>query len=165
MSEPKRRSSIVIRPAGPTDVAAVVAMETTSIGGHTATGARAVAARFSIPPGDDFFSLVAVDDTGQVLGTVSGGGCRDEDLKGWGELDVFQVTSTCPSGEVGALLLEAAFSLFVAARYEAVTTWVVGDDTATTRWWSSFGFVADGTVRESGPSVSEERRYRRRLEP
>ncbi len=120
----------------------------------------------ALPPGDDHFVLVAEEHgTGDVAGFVAGGGSRDPDGKGDGEIYALYVDPGRWRHGVGRLLLTGALAALADASFASATLWIPEADVAARAFCEALGWAEDGRCRtaEFGASGLVETRYRRRL--
>lgn len=120
----------------------------------------------ALPPGDDHFVLVAeAPSSGEVAGFVAGGGSRDPDGKGDGEVYALFVDPGRWGHGIGRLLLEGAVAALADASFASATIWVPEADTEARCFCTALGWMQDGHRRPttSGVSGRSETRYRLRL--
>lgn len=100
-----------------------------------------VAERLAIESGDDYFTIVVERrDDARVVGWLSGGGCRGQELKGWGELYALATDASQPSTIVEEAMLGVAMHALKLAKFAGVTTIVEQDDTMRTELYDDLGF-------------------------
>lgn len=118
-----------------------------------------VAERLAIESGDDYFTIVAERrDNGRVIGWLAGGGCRGQNLKGWGELYAVGTDATEPSTIVEEAMLGVALNALKLAQFAGVTTLVEDDDTMRSELFEDLGFTTEpleGSAPAKGPAPVE----------
>ena len=127
--------------------------------------ARTWRERLEIPPGLDHFTLVAVDARralAPVLGFATGGGSRDADRKGYGEIYALYVSPERWRSGVGRALITTGRRRLEAGGFTGANLWVLEGNAAARAFYERLGWCPDGTRREItlGPSTLIELRHR-----
>jgi ribosomal protein S18 acetylase RimI-like enzyme len=112
--------------------------------------------------GPELVQLVAVDDTGTVLGWSGGGPCRDDDFDPGDSVQEVYSCYVDPhrwAGGIGATVLTAVMAE-LELRGPAITLWVLSGNPRARRFYESHGFVADGAEKPAAfPGEPMEMRY------
>lgn len=109
--------------------------------------------RLAIESGDDYFTIVATEpETGAILGWLGGGGCRGQEMKGWGELYAFATDAGEHTREVEAALVNVALLALKNAKFAGVTVHVCAHEVDRIACLVELGFVMDGP-RASSPQA------------
>lgn len=103
-----------------------------------------VAERLAVESGDDYFTIVAEQKTThKVVGWLAAGGCRGQELKGWGELYALSSLTDENSAFVDEALVGVALNALHLAQFSGVTTLVDGEDQPRREMFTDFGFTTD----------------------
>jgi ribosomal protein S18 acetylase RimI-like enzyme len=120
--------------------------------------------QLSISHGDDYFAIVAESiDTGDVVGFATGGGTRDEERKGDGEIYALYVDPVAWRIGAGGALLGEALHRFRLASFEAGMLWTLENNLAARAFFEHDGWTTDDTTRPyayEGTDLSEIRYLR-----
>lgn len=83
---------------------------------------------------------------GAILGWVAAGPCRDDDLPGGrqGEVYACYVLPACWHRGIGRLMMAYAEDALTQAGRDGITLWVLEANARARRFYESFGFRADG---------------------
>jgi GNAT superfamily N-acetyltransferase len=121
----------------------------------------AIASDEAAPGADD----APLDEDEALLGFVSFGRSRDEDLPASGEVGALYVDPDRHRGGVGRLLMAEARRRLAADGYADAFLWVLDGNDRARKFYEREGWVADGARREENPYdiVSRVSRFRRRL--
>lgn len=147
---------LVLRLAGPGDATALAGLERRCTPSNRAAGGGDHwGERLALPHGDDHFVLVATLDDAPIAYAL-GGGSRDEDGKGDGELYVLGADPSLGderATEAQAALIETALSRLAEAGYRRATCWLgpeMGPEAPVTRALTRHGFRRDRGGTEGG---------------
>lgn len=115
---------------------------------------------------DAWFTLVAEDDQGRVVGFLHGGPARDEDADATtGEvMGIYALPAVWGTG-AGRELMAEGVSRLRSAGYRTATLWVLDSNARARRFYERAGWAPDGTTKNdvvAGVRVDEVR-YRRGL--
>lgn len=138
---------VVVRPATIEDAFEIAQLSTGDLPLSDAAldaSLEIVAERLSIPSGDDYFTIVAEHrEQERVVGWLSGGGCRGQDRKGWGEIYAYSTERSLPSTLVDEALVAVAVNALKQAQFTGVTLAVDADDGLRRELFEDFGFAAE----------------------
>jgi RimJ/RimL family protein N-acetyltransferase len=88
------------------------------------------------------------------------GDTRDNDLPEYAEIVAIYLTKPYWGTCVGQRMMDFAIAEIKRLGYSKVMLWVFKDNSRARRFYEKNGFVADGTVKDSGFSSADEVRYR-----
>jgi GNAT superfamily N-acetyltransferase len=110
------------------------------------------------------FTTLAVDGP-QILGLVTTGLSRDDDLPDCGEVLALYVDPDCMRTGVGSLLIAAGRKRLSGLGVTRASLWVLDGNIAARRFYERDGWMFDGTrrTRQHGGVPADEVRYRRPL--
>jgi ribosomal protein S18 acetylase RimI-like enzyme len=105
--------------------------------------------------------VYVAEDGGEVVGFVSGGAARDDDLPpGYGEIVALYVLPAFQGRGHGRALVAAAFGRIAASGGTACALWVLATNAAGRAFYEAHGWTCDGVERAfdlGGPTVGEVR--------
>jgi ribosomal protein S18 acetylase RimI-like enzyme len=128
--------------------------------------ARAARYRLSPTGPDDPETWLAVTArSGDVIGFVVTGPCRDADVPDFGELWSIYVDPAHWGDGIGTALMADAVARLQRAGFAAAVLWVLTDNVQARRFYEAKGWRPDGRVKtvEIGGQATGETRYRRAL--
>lgn len=100
--------------------------------------------RLAIVSGDDYFTIVAErKSTSEIVGWLAGGGCRGQELKGWGELYALSSDQLISGTEADEALLAVALAALSVAQFAGVTILLEREDSIRTELFEDFGFIVE----------------------
>jgi ribosomal protein S18 acetylase RimI-like enzyme len=110
------------------------------------------------------FTMLAVDGPA-ILGLVTTGLCRDDDLPDFGEVLAIYVDPDCARTGIGSLLIAEGRKRLSGLGVTRASLWVLDGNVAARRFYERDGWAFDGShrVREHGGVPADEVRYRRTL--
>lgn len=106
------------------------------------------AARYTFDATDhaDPRTILAVED-GSIRGFASYGGCRDQDLPGWGELYALYVDPPHWGVGIGRQLMGHVYKRLQVLRFEQAVLWVLSANERAERFYRTEGWAPDGLRR------------------
>jgi len=142
-----------IRPAALEDASSITRLSTQDLPlSEEALNAaqQIVHERLTIASGDDYFTIVAErKPTSQIVGWLAGGGCRGQELKGWGELYALSSDQLASGTEIDEALLAVALNALNVAQFTGVTVLLEREDSIRIELFEDLGFIAeDGALEE-----------------
>lgn len=142
-----------IRPAALEDALSITRLSTQDLplSEEALNAARQIVhERLTVASGDDYFTIVAErKPTSQIVGWLAGGGCRGQELKGWGELYALSSDQLSSGTEIDEALLAVALNALHIAQFAGVTVLLEREDSIRMELFEDFGFIADdGTPEE-----------------
>jgi L-amino acid N-acyltransferase YncA len=110
-------------------------------------------------------TIVAVDDTGAVVGFAHTGPCRDDDLRATerGEVYTLYVDPVAWRRGIGSALTAAIDAFWAPTEVDELTAWVFEDNAESRAFYEALGWRPDGArqVDDFGGATPIEVRYRR----
>lgn len=103
--------------------------------------------------------LLALDDD-RPCGVCSYRSSRDGDMGGWGEVVAIYTLEEYWGKGVGHALMDAAVAGLRKLGYTRVMLWTLKDNTRARKFYENYGFLHDGTEKDSGICGLLEVRYR-----
>lgn len=111
---------------------------------------------------DGFNNLIAIDKD-KPCGLCSYGKSRDSDLDGFGEVIAIHTKPEYWGKGVGKALMDTAISELCKLGYSKIMLWTFEANNRARHFYEKYGFVFDGTYKESGFQNAKEVRYRLEL--
>lgn len=97
-------------------------------------------------------ATLVYEDEGKVVGFVSYGRYRDEDLgDNVGEIYAIYLLPDSWGQGVGAALMREGLARLQKQAYQQVSLWVLAGNNRAIRFYEQFGFKADGTTKVESP--------------
>ncbi len=112
--------------------------------------------RLALPHGDDYFCVV-LEEGGQIVGYLIGGGSRDLDRKAHGEVYEVAVLPTARRRGVAKALLSYALRRFDAAAFAGTLLVAPSDDDVIRRLATGLGMRPDGSRGDAHSTTRYER--------
>lgn len=136
---------LVVRPAAVGDAESITRLSTQDLqlSDHALEAAQGIVEeRLSIISGDDYFTIVAERPaSSEIVGWLAGGGCRGQELKGWGELYALSSDPLLSGTMVDEALVAVAVHALDIAQFAGVTVLVECDDRMRSEMFEDFGFT------------------------
>lgn len=85
---------------------------------------------------------------------------RDEELEGFGEVVAIYTLAFYWGKQVGKLLMDRAVEGLRAQGFQNIVLWAFEANARARRFYEKYGFVFDGTYKDSGLNGAKEVRYR-----
>jgi RimJ/RimL family protein N-acetyltransferase len=114
-----------------------------------------------IPSGRGHFYIAWDGDV--PCGLCSFGNSRDTDMPDYAEIIAIYALQDYWGKGVGKKLLKFALSEIKRLEYKKVMLWVFEQNARARRFYEKYGFIVDGTTKDSGFANAKEVRYRREL--
>lgn len=109
--------------------------------------------------GNFYMALVS----GKPCGLIFFGDTRDENIQGIAEIIAVYTLEEYWGKGIGKRIMDHALSVIRRLGYKSVILWVFEGNTRARRFYEKFGFVFDGTVKDSSFADTKEVRYRLEL--
>ena len=107
----------------------------------------------SVIRGGEVYNFIAVDGS-EPCGLCSFGRSQDKDLSEYAEIYAIHTKPEYWGKGVGKLLMDTALSELSRLGYEKAMLWVFEENKRARRFYERYGFVFDGTKKDSGFSSS-----------
>jgi len=148
-----------VRPAKIEDASAITRLSTQELPLSDAArfaAQRIVEERLGIASGDDYFTIVAErKPSAEIVGWLTGGGCRGQEFKGWGELYALSSEQFATNIEIDEALLGVALHALEAARFSGVTILLERADSIRRELLEDLGFIAEHDDTDNEPAMRD----------